>query len=164
MGQAYYLLGDLEKARQYLEKRLDTYHFYLATKYYGLSEVYLEMGNLVVATKHAEKSIELARNSGDQAQEGRSLIVMGRIKGLTEGPQSVSAEKSILEGIKILQELQVKPYQAEGYLQLGEFYIGAGQNEKALENLQKALEMFRDMETDFWVGKTQKILDSLSDV
>ena len=61
----------------------------------------------------------------------------------------------------MLEELKVKPYQAEGYLYLGELYADTGQKEKALETLNKAEGMFRQMGMDYWVARTEKVLEKL---
>ena len=49
------------------------------------------------------------------------------------------AEESMPLGIKMLVELKLKPYYAQGHLFLGELYANVGQKGKALESLKKAL-------------------------
>ena len=49
----------------------------------------------------------------------------------------------------------------EGYYYLGELYTHIGKQDKAMENLKKAEEMFRDMGMDYWLTRTQEILDRL---
>ena len=67
----------------------------------------------------------------------------------------------ILQGMKISDELKLKPFSAQGYLFLGEIYADTGQREKALENLKKAEGMFKEMEMDYWLAKTQEVLGRL---
>jgi hypothetical protein len=64
----------------------------------------------------------------------------------------------IYEGIKILDELRLKPFSAQGYLFLGELHADSGQNDKALENLKKAEGMFQEMGMDYWLAKTEEAL------
>ncbi len=86
---------------------------------------------------------------------------MGRILGKTDPNQFDRAEESILKGINILEELRLKPSFSQGYLYLGEFYTDIGQKEKAQENLKKAERMFKEMGLDYWLAKTQKVLNRL---
>ncbi|NIS62907.1 MAG: hypothetical protein GTO13_20075 [Proteobacteria bacterium] len=70
-------------------------------------------------------------------------------------------EDNILQGIKILDELKLKPFYAQGHLFFGEFCADRGQREKAQENLKKAEGMFQDMNMDYWLAKTQEVLGRL---
>jgi len=78
-----------------------------------------------------------------------------------EGSQLHKAEEHILQGIKILEELELKPSYAQGYLFLGELYADAGQKEKALKNLKKAEAMFQEMGMDYWLARTKKLLETV---
>jgi len=95
--------------------------------------------------------------------EATALFLLGRTLGKEEPPQTEKAEKSILEGIKVFEELKIKTHYAPGYYYLGELYAEAGQKDKASETLKKAESLFREMEMVYWLAKTQKILRSLED-
>ena len=60
-----------------------------------------------------------------------------------------------------MEELKVKPYAAQGHLALGELYADMGQKEKALGALKKAQSMFREMDMDYWLRKTQNALEAI---
>ena len=75
--------------------------------------------------------------------------------------QRDDAEKSILQGIKILKELELKAFYSDGYMALGELYTDMGQKDKALENLNKAKGMFKEMGMDYYLAKTQEVLKHL---
>ena len=92
--------------------------------------------------------------------EGLSKMWLGRTLGKLETASS-KCEEYILQGIQIVNELKLKPYSARGYLFLGELYADRGQREKALENLKKAEGMFKEMGMDYWLVKTQEVLDKL---
>ena len=83
---------------------------------------------------------------------------VGRVLAKEKLSPDVRADEYILQGVKICNELQLKPFSAQGYLFLGELYTETGQKEKALENLKKAEGMFREMEMDYWLVKTQEVL------
>ena len=63
--------------------------------------------------------------------------------------------------MKIYDELKMKPHYAQGCFALGELYAGAGQTEKARENLTKAQAMFQEMGMDYYLNRTKKLLESL---
>ena len=82
---------------------------------------------------------------------------MGEMRVLT----SFGAEECILQGIKICNELKIKPFSAQGYLFLGELYADSNKREKARENLKKAEGMFREMAMDYWLTRTEEVMGSL---
>ena len=67
----------------------------------------------------------------------------------------------LVKGIEILNELKAKSYYSLGYLFMGELFMQAEVKEKAIANLEKAREMFKEMGMDYWLDKTQEVLDKL---
>jgi tetratricopeptide (TPR) repeat protein len=120
------------------------------------------LGNLNEAKVHAEQALKLAQTGHQKFIEGMSWIQLGRIFGKMEGSQLHKAEEYILQGMKILEELETKPDYAQGHLKLGELYADAGQKEKALENLKRAEAMYQEMGMDYWLARTKKVLFHLS--
>lgn len=166
LGYAHYLLGELETARGHFEKHLEIYRstgypLLLSLSYYGLGLVCLDCGDLDTARSHIEESLRLAKKQGERDQEGRSTVALGRVIGKADSSQSAKAEWVILKGIRLLEDLQLKPYQAEGHLYLGELYADTGQTEKARETLNKAKGMFKEMGMDYWLAKAEKALEAL---
>jgi hypothetical protein len=86
---------------------------------------------------------------------------LGRVIGKADPSQSARAEGLILEGISILGELGLKPYQAEGYLRLGELYADSGEREKALTTLRKAEAISREMGMDYFLVRADEALERL---
>jgi len=64
-----------------------------------------------------------------------------------------------MDGIRILDELKLKPWTSQGYLYLGELYADMGQREKAMETLKKAEGAFQEMGMDYWLCRTQEVLE-----
>ena len=71
------------------------------------------------------------------------------------------AREEMLHGMRILDELQVRPRYAVALLRLGELYANAGEREPAIENLNKADGMFKEMEMNYYIHKTQEIFERL---
>lgn len=93
--------------------------------------------------------------------EGLSLIWMGRILGRSDASRKDKAEQYILKGINILEKVELKPFYTLGRFFLGEFYLDAGQREKAAKNLKKADSMFQEMGMDYWLARTREVMQRL---
>jgi tetratricopeptide (TPR) repeat protein len=123
--------------------------------------IHLGLGELKSAQNCAEKALDLAQKNHEKCVEGFSWSLMGRILGKKEHPHIDRAEEHILKGIKILEELKLKPFVSIGYFYLGELYADTGNQHQALNHLKKAEEMFREMGMDYWLGKTKEVMDKL---
>jgi tetratricopeptide (TPR) repeat protein len=168
LGWGYYLLGDMETAREHAEKAIriqgDTgIPFLLSCAYHTLSVVHLDSGSLQEARRCADEALELSQNNNEKWAEGVSRILLGRVLGKVEKSQFTEAEECILQGIKIQDELRLKPWSYTGCLYLGELYANTGQREKALETLKKAQAMFQEMGMDYWLRQTQEVLEKVKE-
>ena len=76
--------------------------------------------------------------------------------GIVEG-----VNKYIMQGIKILKELNLRPSLSQGYFFLGELYANTGRKDEALRNLNKALSMCQEMGIRYLSEKIQEVLDRL---
>jgi class 3 adenylate cyclase/tetratricopeptide (TPR) repeat protein len=166
LGWSNCLTGNLEIARKHIEKGLkilgDLGVQYFSGFFYGLlSMVHLESGDIKKAQHHAEEALKISQKVHQKWNEGIAWILLGRIFNKAGEHQVVKAEECILKGIKIFDEFKLKPLYAQGYHFLGELYVDTGQNDKAMENLEKAEELFREMGMDYWLAKTQEVLGRL---
>jgi class 3 adenylate cyclase/tetratricopeptide (TPR) repeat protein len=166
LGSGYYYLGDLEAARKHMEKGLDiTIHggseWWISFHYLYLSKIHLDLGDPKNSRSFIEEALKLSQKNSEKHLEGASWTWLGRVMGKTDPSQSDKAKGCILKGIKILDEMNIKPWSSEGYLCLGELYADAGKREKALENLKKAEEMFQEMGMDYWLARTQEVMKRL---
>jgi class 3 adenylate cyclase/tetratricopeptide (TPR) repeat protein len=163
LGYAYCYLGDPETGRRHVEKGLKIqqgggFEFFLSFYPLFLGNIYLDLGDLKNAQSFTDEALRLSQKNNEKHMEGISWILLGRILGRAETAQLHKAEEYILQGMKILDELKMKPFYAQGRLFLGELCAHGGQNEKALENLKKAETMFQGMGMDYWLDRTRKLL------
>jgi len=165
LGSGYYLMNDPETARKYIEKGLKIQSdggtsWWLSLHFLLLSMVHFDSGDLKNAQNSIEEAVRLSQNNREKQYEAISRLWLGRIVGKAE-TLGGRGEEYILQGIKILDELKIKPFCAQGYLFLGELYTDRGQREKALENLKKAQGMYQDMGMDYWLARTKEVLGKL---
>jgi tetratricopeptide (TPR) repeat protein len=166
LGHVYSFLGDPETGKRYVEKGLKIqrdagFEWFLSFHPYFLGDICLKSGDLKNARRFTDEALRLSPKNNEKLVEGRSWILLGRILGRTETSQIDKAEEYILQGMKILDELKLKPDYAKGYFDLGELYANAGQKEKALENLKRAESMFQDMGMDYWLTRTRELLKGI---
>ena len=164
LGGGYYLIGKLETAQKYIEKGFKIQKkaglsLDLSIYFWLLSMVKFELGEYKNAQDYAEETLRLSREMNEKHREGQSNIWLGRIIGKKDTSKGDVAEEHILQGIKIFDELKMKPCSAEGHFFLGELYRDTDQKEKSVINLKKAAETFQEMGMDYWLAKTQEVLD-----
>ncbi|MGD0661061.1 MAG: adenylate/guanylate cyclase domain-containing protein [Syntrophorhabdales bacterium] len=165
-GHGYYLLGKLDTALESLEKALKIQanlglSFLSSFCHAKLSQVHFDLGNLSEARLHADEALSLAQRNREGLIEPESWICLGRVIGKTDRAQIDKAEEYMLRGMKMSDELGMKPYYASGHLALGELYADGGQREKAREHLKKAEAMYEEMGMDYWLVRTKRLLESL---
>jgi tetratricopeptide (TPR) repeat protein len=166
LGSGYYYLGDLEAARKHIEKGFDITmrggsEWWISFHYLYLSKTYLDLGDPQNSRSFIEEALKLSQKNSEKHLEGASWTWLGRILGKTDPSQSDKTEECIVKGIKILEEMNIKPWCSEGYFCLGELYADIGKREKALENLKKAEGMFQEMGIDYWLARTQEVIRRL---
>jgi len=166
LGSGYYYLGDLEAAKKHMEKGLDITmrggsEWWISFHYLYLSKIHLDLGDPKNSRSFIEEALKLSQKNSEKHLEGASWTWLGRILGKTDPSQSDKAEECIVKGIKILEEMGIKPWCSEGYLCLGELYADTGKREKALQNMKKAERMFQKMGMDYWLARTQEVMRRL---
>jgi tetratricopeptide (TPR) repeat protein len=120
-----------------------------------------ERGELPQARHSLEEAMKLASNHNEKHMEGQARMYLGWVLALEDPAKIGAAEQTIMEGLKMVEDLQIKPLQALGHFCLGEAYAIAGQREKALARLQKAQAMCREMGMDYHLVRTEKALEKL---
>jgi len=166
LGYGYYLLGELETALKHIERGLKTQTdtglpFVLSLHYWALSNVHFDSGDLENARSCVEEALELAQTNNERSVEAESRMWLGRVLGKADISQANEAEECILHGIRIVDELKLKPLTCQGYLSLGELYADTGQRQEALKTLKKAEDAFREMGMDYYLRRTQTVVQSL---
>jgi len=168
LASGYNLLGESDKAIEYLEKMLKLQADikapgFLSLGHLALSFAHLNSGDLNEARVHAERSLDLGQTHHEKYCEGVTWLQLGRIIGKMEGSKIDEAEECILRGLKILEDLETKPAWATGCFGLSELYLKGGKIEKGLEALRRSEEMFSRMGMDHWLMQARNILAKIKD-
>ena len=166
LGYARTFLKDPYTALKCIEKGLKIQNdagieWWLPIHYWMLSVTHFDMGNIVDARRYIEKALILSEKNNEKSSEGISLVWFGRILAKADSSGRDKAKANIQKGVKILSDLNLKPFYSLGYLFIGEICTDAGEKKEAMENLKKAEEMFLDMGMDYWLAKAQEVLGRL---
>jgi len=165
-GYGHYYQDDLVEARECVERSLS-----LSLKHNVVSILFFvhslsglvsqALGDLLEARSSFEQALKVAQDNDQKHLEGDSRIRLGRLVIEEDASQIGAAEQSILEGMKMEEDLHMRPYEAGAHLYLGEAYALTDQKEKALSSLNKAREMCREMGMDYYLARTEKALERL---
>jgi tetratricopeptide (TPR) repeat protein len=166
LGYSNYLLGELDRAHEFVSKGLKIQEdsgieAMLPLHYWVFTMIHYERGVLEEALQCSEQALELSIKNNEKRYEGLSKIWIGRILGSKAMGRYKEGEKHILEGYDVLKDLHLRPAMAQGHLHLGELYGNAGEGRMAAEELKKAGLMFEEMEMAYWTAKCRKALTGL---
>jgi len=165
LGEAYHQLGELDTAHKYMEKGLKVYQdagmpdifAHITNGWLGI--VHTDEGKLETAKSYIEKSLKAAYDRGSRFWEAWWRVWLARTYNWAEVSEVTQAEASLQQSIEVLGELEMKPWCAIAYSELGAFCADTGQKEAATENLKKAEGMMQEMGMDYWLRRTQEVLE-----
>jgi class 3 adenylate cyclase/tetratricopeptide (TPR) repeat protein len=163
IGYAFSFLKDPESGKKYVEKGIQLHlncgvKWLLSLHNWMAGSIYLDLGDIERAEKTVEEALRLSVINNEKDVEGIVWLARGRILGKSNLQQVGKVEEYFFKGMEILEDLGMKPACATGYQYLGEFYLDAGNDEKALQNLKQAEAMFESMGMDYWLERAQTLL------
>ena len=120
-----------------------------------------ESGDLEAARRNLDKGLEISRKNHERITEGALLIWLGRVQGRCHPPDDECAFEYILLGIEMSKRISQRPDEAVGYLFLAELYAIRDRKDLALEYLKKSVDLFEEMEMQYWMGEAHKILKTI---
>ena len=165
LGWVHYLIGNFDEASAQFEKSIKMQDvsnnpaLYFINNY-RLAWTHLAFDDLQQAMKHAETTLEIAENNDEQVYlgfRGNGKILYGLLLAKLDSAQFDEAENLMLDGVKTLEKLAVKPDIARAYSSLGDLYTTIGKKEEAIKYLLDAETLFREMKMDFCLGQMLEI-------
>ncbi len=168
MALAYLLQDHLEAAAELMKKGLILFErshlrTFEESVFWIKGWLEMEQGLFSEAVCSLRKSVEASTAGKNRCIEGIGRIFLGRAMFKEDASTYRQAKATLLQGMQICEELGIRPIYAEGCLFLGELYVDAGEKPEALEQLRRAQSMFRDMGMDYWLSKTQTLLNKLEE-
>jgi class 3 adenylate cyclase/tetratricopeptide (TPR) repeat protein len=163
LGCGYYFLGDLAIAKKHVEEGYAmqkgiSVNWVISYYPYSLCLIRLDEGDIVTAQNYAKEALELSIKEKTLSDEGRSRCMLGRVKGKRKSSEFDEGERLIIQGIKILEELKLRPWISRGYYYLGELYSDIGEYDKALNWLEKAKMEFQNMGMEYDLSFAKSLL------
>ena len=162
-GWAWTRAGEPARGRVLLEEAL-ALSVQLGTKLqlsYGkasLAAALVALGELSAVPGLCQEAVELAEESGDKFGNALAHQVLAEAASRLEPADSERAERAILEAIRILQEIGVRPELARGYSGYARLLKAQGKSERAREYLTRATEMYRDMSMEWDLARSEQAL------
>ncbi|MDM7998548.1 MAG: adenylate/guanylate cyclase domain-containing protein [Dehalococcoidia bacterium] len=168
IGYGHYFQDEFEKARECVERSTSKLTqtpgimaLHLPAIDILLALICIALGDLGKASTSLAEAIRISRDNGQRHLEGLAKMSLGALLIQEDSSQVRVAERAILDGLKMVEDLQMKPLQAWGHVFLGETYAIADQKEKALASLKKAERMSQEMDMDYFLARTEKALEGL---
>ena len=119
------------------------------------------MGELKEALNYAEQALQIARDNNERAEEGTSMLSMGRALGKLDPDNFEKARDYIEQGTRRFEKAEAMAYVARGHFFLGELYADTGQKDKAKQTLEKALSMMGELGMMYWPDRARDVLERL---
>jgi len=167
LGKSYLILGDFETALGLLYEGIKiiksvktSIGIPLFKNFIG--EINFELGRYLEAREFFNQGLELSKKIYDRFSEGYALTWLGRTEYKMNPSRYQKAINSIANGMEIFDKLKIKPEHTCGLMFLGEIYLGNNESRKALENIKKAENRFKDMGMDYWLNKMSYLLREIS--
>jgi tetratricopeptide (TPR) repeat protein len=163
LGAAYTLGGRVADAvlllTQALEQRvtMESIHSQALCSL-SLGEAQMLSDHLEEAHALAERALAVAREHQRRGNEAYALRLLGDIAVRRKPLDVEQAETHYQQALALADELGMRPLQAHCHRSLGMLYAATGQREQARAELSTAIEMYRDMEMQFWLPQTEAAL------
>ena len=159
LGAAYAQCGRVDEAVPLLEEAVagaarGRFHA-RALSLIALGGAYLSAGRREEAGACASRALGLAQDYHERGNEAWALRSLGKIAAHADAPEMEQAEVHYREALALAEELGMRPLVAHCHLGLGTLYQRMSRGEQAHAELTTAAEMYRVMETTFWLARAE---------
>jgi tetratricopeptide (TPR) repeat protein len=118
----------------------------------------LEVGNLSGAREVGTYALNLAKKMGMRGMETDSLRVLGGTYGGSEGADVEEAKKHLVSAMAMAEELRMPAEKANCQFDLAKIQAQAGSVNKARQNIEAAIKLYRDLDMPFWLNRAETML------
>jgi predicted ATPase/class 3 adenylate cyclase len=167
-GRAHAISGNPARGRELLEESLALAErigtkFWLPWQKTALSACLSMLGEVDSASTLCQEGIDLGKKAGDKYVIAFAHRTFGKILSHIDSSDPHEAERSILEAIRIQQEIEAKSELARSYVAYARLIVGKKEKAKAKEFLAKAVDMFQHMGMAWDLAQTDEIATKLQD-
>jgi len=161
LGMGHFFINDIEPALKYINKGMKIQKdagipYYLSFHYFALGMVQAASGKFKASQASFNRAFELSHSHNEKWIEGTARIYLGITIAHNDKSKIETAQKTILEGIKILEDRKIAPWSSIGYYNLGMIQAHCGKMRQARINLDNAARMFTEMGMNYWLSLTRK--------
>jgi class 3 adenylate cyclase len=150
LGLAYGMLGRLEEGARLVSSAVDreramrrlAHH---ATRLAALAECYLWLGQTDDAEATVVQALDFACRQGERGNEAHALRVLGTIAARSTSSKTMDAETAFGNGIRLADELEMRPVSALCHAGLGAVLHRSGHAAEASHHLRTAVTLVEAM-------------------
>ncbi|MCJ2669958.1 MAG: tetratricopeptide repeat protein [Candidatus Thermoplasmatota archaeon] len=166
MGQVHFRRGEYDSALEFHSRGLEIARRTGAKEQIiwaclGTSRADTDRNALKEALEFCKRAYSLSTELGAEGAIAESRCVFGTI--YSEQKMWKESIENFERSIEILERIGQKRALAESYHEFGLMWKKKGDNEEARANLNRALETYTRLNLDFWAGKVNAALESLSE-
>jgi hypothetical protein len=104
----------------------------------------------------AERPLDLSRKRKGRGFQAWALRLLGEIASRRDSPDLAGAEVRYRDARALANELGMRPLVAHCHFGLGKLYRRTGDGANAKEHLTTATTMYREMDMQFWLAKSEQ--------
>ncbi len=169
LGLAYalVLLGERERALEYLAGALETAELYrqiyaaVGALRSVTANVYLAAGRLEEACAAIGRGLMASTERNARGHRAPLLRLEAEVLAGQEPAEPAAALERLREALALAAELGMRPEVAHCHLGLGKLYRRTKRQEQAQEHVNTAATMFREMEMRFWLEQAEAELKEM---
>jgi tetratricopeptide (TPR) repeat protein len=163
LGESYFDMGEYRNSKDHYEKAVSLFSNKGFPSLQGLAEIGIAMAKVMMNAKDIslESLYVHVYENKLKITEHWKLIYMSTILLNMDNQHIREAEDWIKRAIKSAERNNMLWYLAKDYALYAELFKRKGEQSKAKENLNKAIELFKDCGAEGWADKYEKELSTL---
>ena len=114
------------------------------------------------ASQLAQRALAHSHDHREQGYQAQALWLLGEVAAHRDPPDVAQAAAQYRQALALVEELGMRPLQADCHRGLGTLYCQMRRGEKARAELAVAIELYRAMEMTFWLPQAEAALGQSS--
>lgn len=166
LGHVYALSGAVTEGIALLKQGLEARESMGAALFHSLlvvelGEAYALANRPADAQSVANRALALARERGERGYEAWAVRLLGELASRLDSPEVETSQGHYCEALALAEELGMRPLVAQCHLGLGRLCGQTGKRQEAVQHLNKAAGLFREMDMRFWLQQAEAQLEKL---